>query len=313
MIKVSERDLLKIKRLNITFLTKEGQVKSVDNVDLGLANNEKMALVGETGCGKSVLAHSILQLLPENARIEGDIIYNEKNLLGLSNEEIRKIRGKEIALIPQSPSSLNPVMKIGDQIGEVIALHRGIKNKNGVLKEVRKSLELVGLEEDVFNKYPHMLSGGMRQRVLVSIGTACSPSLIIADEPTTGLDAMVKNKVVKLLEDVSSNKALLLITHDVDITRICGRIAVMYAGEIVERGKIQDVLENPLHPYTEGFLNSLPSRGLVPIKGSSPSLINPPEGCKFHPRCPYASKECRIKHPELEGDNRKVRCFYAFR
>ncbi len=299
--------LLEVKCLDTRFPTKRGEVKAVNNLDLGLMRNERMALVGETGCGKSVLAQTIMRLLPGNAKVSGSINYKNKNILELGEEELNRIRGREIGLVPQSLSSINPLMKIGNQIGEAIQPSNGKKLSN----EVKRLFDAVGLDKNLLGKYPHQLSGGMNRRVLISIGIACNPSLIIADEPTTGLDTIVKNRIIKLLEDVTSEKSLLLITHDIDVARTCENIAVMYAGEIVEKGSTEKVLNDPRHPYTKALMDSLPSRGLKPIEGSSPSLINPPKGCKFHPRCPYATRECRIEHPELRENGRDVRC-HAF-
>ncbi|MFP3910290.1 MAG: ABC transporter ATP-binding protein [Halobacteriota archaeon] len=299
--------LLELKSVDTSFPTRRGEVKAVNNLDLELMRNERMALVGETGCGKSVLAQTILRLLPGNARVNGSINYRNKNILELDEEELNRIRGREIGLVPQSLLSINPLMKIGNQIGEAIQPSNGKKLSN----KVGKLLEAVGLDKSLSEKYPHQLSGGMKRRVLISMGIACNPSLIIADEPTTGLDTIVKNRIMKLLENVTSEKSLLLITHDIDVARTCENIAVMYAGEIVERGSTREVLNDPHHPYTKALLDSLPSRGLKPIKGSSPSLINPPRGCKFHPRCPHATEECKIEHPELRENGRGVRC-HAF-
>lgn len=300
----NSKRLLEVKDVSTSFPTRRGEVKAVNNLDLELMRNERMALVGETGCGKSVLAQTILRLLPGNARVSGSINYKNKNILELGEEELNRIRGKEIGLVPQSLLSINPLMKIGNQIRE--AMHPG--NGKGLSNEVEKLLEAVGLDKNLSEKYPHQLSGGMKRRVLISVGIACNPSLIIADEPTTGLDTIVKNRIMKLLENVTSEKSLLLITHDIDVARTCENIAVMYAGEIVETGSTKKVLNDPRHPYTKALMDSLPSRGLKPISGSSPSLIDPPQGCKFHPRCPHATEECTIEHPELRENGRGVRC-----
>ncbi|MFB3763876.1 MAG: ABC transporter ATP-binding protein [Methanotrichaceae archaeon] len=305
--------LLDIINLKAHFPTSDGMVKAVDCVDLSLGERERLGLIGETGCGKTVLGMSIIRLLQPTTRIDGQILFRGKDLLKLSEEEMRRNRGKEIAMILQNPTtSLNPVLKIGDQIAEAIRLHQGLNKKEARQKAV-EVLESVRIPEASkrANQYPHELSGGMKERAMIAMGLACDPSLIIADEPTKGLDMDTKAQIVDLLKKVTARKSMLIITHDLGVAgQICDRIAVMYAGELLEEAGSKAILNHPVHPYTQGFINSLPSRGLLPIRGSSPSLIDPPHGCRFHPRCDRALDICRNKHPEmirLENDH-LVRC-----
>ena len=306
--------LLKLTHLKVHFPTQDGVVKAVNTVDLEMANGERLGLIGETGCGKTVLGMSIIRLLQPATKVEGKIVYKSKDILKLSEEEMRKIRGKEIAMILQNPTtSLNPVLKVGDQIAEAIQLHQGLDKKAAREKAV-EMLEAVKIPDASkrANEYPHEFSGGMKERVMIAMGLACDPSLIIADEPTKGLDVTIKMQIVKLMKEVTKQRAMLFITHDLGVAaEICDNIAVMYAGELVEYAKTGDIFKNPMHPYTQGFLNSLPRMGLKPIRGMSPSLIDFPSGCRFHPRCDYAKEICKTEHPEMvEKENgHHVRCF----
>jgi peptide/nickel transport system ATP-binding protein len=307
-------NLLNIHKLNTYFPTPDGLVKAVDHVDLKIADSEKVGLIGETGCGKTVLGMSIVRLLDSSAQINGRIIYRGRDILELAEEDMRSLRGREIAMILQNPTtSLNPVMRVGDQIAEGIRLHGGL-DKRAAKKRAVEILRAVMIHdaERRADQYPHEFSGGMKERAMIAIGLSCDPSIIIADEPTKGLDAKTKTQIVKLLKGVTEHKSMLMITHDLNVAAsICDRVAVMYAGEILEVGKVWDVLKNPMHPYTRGFINSLPSRGLKPIRGSSPSLIDLPSGCRFCPRCDFAMEACKFKHPEITpaDDGQSVRCF----
>jgi peptide/nickel transport system ATP-binding protein len=306
--------LLDIINLRTHFPSPDGMVKAVDAIDLQIENRERLGLIGETGCGKTVLGMSIIRLLVPSTRVQGQIMYKERDLLSLKEEDMRLLRGREIAMILQNPTmSLNPVLKVGDQIAEVIMHHRGLDKKRAKAMAV-EMLTAAMIEEPArrANQYPHELSGGMKERVMIAMGLASKPSFIIADEPTKGLDASTKTEIVRLIKDMTKGRSMLMITHDLAAAgEICDRIAVMYAGEILEEASAETILNDPHHPYTQGFIGSLPSRGLHPIPGSSPSLVNPPQGCRFHPRCPRATDLCRREHPqmiELEKGH-SFRCF----
>ncbi len=308
--------ILRISELKTCFSTPDGLVRAVDTIDLSIRERETVGLIGETGCGKTVLGLTIMRLLQSSTMVEGTILYNGTNLLEVSEAEMRKIRGEEIAIILQNPTtSLNPVMRVGEQIAEAIRLHQGLNKKDAAEKAV-EMLDAVKIPSPSrrANEYPHEFSGGMKQRVMIAMGLACNPSLIIADEPTKGLDVTIKSQIIRLLKEVTEEKAMLLITHDLGVARkLCDRIALMYAGELVECAPAGEIFDAPLHPYTIGFLGSLPRNGLVPIPGMSPSLINLPDGCRFHPRCANAKAICQKKHPgmvEVE-DGHFVRCFDA--
>jgi len=308
--------LLGIRNLKVYFYSEDGVVRAVNDVDLDIGEGETLGIIGETGCGKTILGLSILRLLSENTKVEGRILYKGEDLLKLSEDEMRKIRGKEIAMIFQNPlSSMNPVLTIGTQVAEPVELHQHLDNQNAKEKviEMLKSVRIPSPSKRV-NEYPHEFSGGMRQRAMIAMGLICMPSLIIADEPTTGLDVTIQAQIVELMKEVlkDSGTSMLLITHDLGVAaELCDYIAVMYPGEIVEYADVRNIFKNPKHPYTRGFLDSLPGRGLKPIPGISPSLINIPEGCKFHPRCSYATGRCKKERPQMKkvGEKHFVRCF----
>lgn len=306
--------LLSIRGLTTVFNCQEGKIKACNNVDLDLEPGHILGLIGETGCGKSVLGMSILRLLPSNAVSSGQIIYKNQDLLSLSPKEMRQIRGSEIGLLPQSPStSLNPVLQIGEQLTEGLRLHRGMKKEKARVTALSmlRSLGLRGFNNRYY-EYPHQLSGGMKQRVLAALSITGKPSLLIADEPTKGLDAVVRDQVVDLLRQLTreTNASLLLITHDLKVAAsLCDQIAVMYSGEIVEKGPAGQVLTCPSHPYTQGLLASLPENGLHPIPGFSPSLLEDIQGCRFYSRCLYKQDNCKrqpVTNKEVNGTN--VRC-----
>ncbi len=307
-------DILVVKDLQVHFILENTSVKAVDGVSFNVRKGENLALIGESGSGKSVLGMTILRLLPKNVRVNGKILFNGSNLLELPEEELRKIRGKEIALIPQNPAtSLNPVLKVGIQIAEPMEVHLGIDKKIAIQKVINllKFFDINPAEKRV-NEYPHQFSGGMRQRALVAMGTSTKPKLIIADEPTKGVDVTKKLRVVELFRRIKENNklSLLVITHDLPFAeKLADRIAVMYCGQIVEVREAKTFFEEPLHPYSKALLDSLPSRGLKPIKGYSPSMVNPPQGCRFHPRCEYATSKCLEEPPLISNGNNNVRCW----
>jgi len=306
--------LLRIIDLKTYFPTQDGVVKAVDTVDLKIEKEERLGLIGETGCGKTVLGFSIMRLLQPSTKIEGRILYKGKDLLTLDEEEMRGIRGTEIAMIFQNPTTyLNPVLKVGYQIAEPIQIHQKL-DKRAVKERAVEMLKAVQIPLPFkrVSEYPHQFSGGMKERAMIAMGLACKPPLIIADEPTKGLDITIKMQIIKLMKEVTKRSSMLFITHDLGAAaEICDNIAVMYAGELVEYAKTEDIFKNPMHPYTRGFLNSLPDRGLKPIRGMSPSLIDLPSGCRFHPRCDHIEEICKNWHPgmtEIEKGH-FVRCF----
>lgn len=306
--------LLDIINLRTHYSSRDGLVKAVDAVDLQIENEERLGLIGETGCGKTVLGMSIIRLLLPTAVVSGRIIYKNRDLLTLGEEEMRRLRGKEIAMILQNPTtSLNPVLKVGDQIAEVIELHQGLDKKQARSQAVKLLAKArIDQAERRAGQYPHELSGGMKERVMIAMGLASQPAFVIADEPTKGLDNRTKEEIIRLMREMTSGRSMLMITHDLTAAgEICDRIAVMYAGELLEDASTDAIFHEPIHPYTRGFIGSLPGCGLHPIPGSSPSLINPPHGCRFHPRCPQATDICKKEHPQMKELEKGhfVRCF----
>jgi oligopeptide/dipeptide ABC transporter ATP-binding protein len=298
---------------------RRGIVKAVDGVSLAIDRGENLGLVGESGCGKSVTGLSILRLVPHPGRIvAGQIIFEGQDLLGKNQEEMRKIRGGRISMIFQDPTAaLDPVFTVGDQLSEALSLHQGL-NREEVVGRAIQLLEMVGIPSAAIrlHDYPHQLSGGMRQRVMIAMALSCNPSLLIADEPTTNLDVTIQAQILELMKDLRKrfDSAILFITHDLGVVaEICDRVAVMYAGEIVESGDLEDIFYDARHPYSKGLLACLP-RGkghrLSQIGGNVPDLVDPPSGCKFHPRCPNSADSCRkMKPPSLRvGDEHFVSC-----
>ena len=306
-------NLLEITGLKVTFAIPGGNIHALDSIDLAIQSGESCAIVGESGCGKSVLGMAVMRLLPPNAIIDGNIRYRGSDLTSLDESTMRKIRGNEIAMTLQnSVMSLNPVMKIGRQVIEPLILHQEI-SPHIAKKSAIDLLQSLGIQDpgNVMTQYPHELSGGMRERILIAMSLICNPYLLIADEPTAGLDILIRNQTIDLFKRQLFKKTLLLITHDLDCAdMLCSRIIVMYAGEIVESGPTQEVLSSPRHPYTLGLLASLPSAGLHPIRGISPSPAQIPQGCRFYDRCLASSDTCSHNHPSLKVINnlRQVRC-----
>jgi peptide/nickel transport system ATP-binding protein len=306
--------LISIAGLSVRFPTRSECVRAVDEIDLEITLGDHIALIGESGCGKTVLGMAVMGLLPENARIRGAVRYRECDLLRVKDEDMQQIRGKEIAMIMQnSAGSLNPVITVGSQVAEPILIH-GVLPAKAAQAEAIRLLGAMGFNEPgrAADCYPHEFSGGMRERILVAIALACKPDIVIADEPTSGLDAQVKSQILHLIKKQMAGRTLLLITHDMGAAHfLCSRIAVMYAGEIVEEGPTHDLLSLPMHPYTQGLLSSLPSAGLHPIPGMSPSPADLPDGCRFCSRCPSATARCSTDHPPMRvRGSRRVRCFH---
>ncbi len=306
--------LLVIENLKVKFQTSLGQVQAVDGASLELGEAETLALVGETGSGKSTIAHTIFGLLPENANVRGKVFFKNKDLLLLHEKELVRLRGKEISLVMQNPAlALNPVYTIGHQITEPLIVHRHVKKANAVLvaKDLLRKLQFKG-PDSAIKAYPFEMSGGMKQRVLIGISVVLNPKIIIADEPTKGLDDRLRKMVLEELRLVREidHSSMILITHDIKAAKeVSDRIAVMYAGEIIETGVTHEFFKEPMHPYSKALLESLPERGFKPIPGVSPWMTRPPEGCKFHPRCPYTKDICSKKRPDFKTvKNRDVKC-----
>ena len=309
-------ELLRVENLRMYYKTIRGYVKAVDDVSFKLNKEDSLGLAGESGCGKTSTALAVLTLLPWNAKIiDGKIIFDGGDIAKMSDSEIRrKIRWKRISMIFQGAmNALHPTYTIGHQISEAILQHEDV-TKEEALERAEKLLGIVGLESEKIKRYPHELSGGMKQRVVTAMALACNPDLVIADEPTTALDVIVQAQVLKVMKELQQKLKLswILITHDLSmITETCNRLGIMYAGKIVEYGDLKQLYEEPLHPYTEKLLAAFPSitgpkRGLSSIPGSPPDLLRPPPGCRFHPRCPYAKEICRKEEPAiLSVDNKE--------
>jgi len=315
------KSLLEVRNLNISFLSSSKKINVVRDLDFYIRESEVFGLVGESGCGKSLTALAIMGLLPENAIAEGAIFLKGQNLLSLDNESMRRLRGKEISMIFQEPmTSLNPVLTIGYQISEVLTTHLGISKKEAIERsiELLKAVKIPSPEIRI-KEYPHQMSGGMRQRVMIAMAIACKPSLLIADEPTTALDVTIQSQILSLLQNLREEMgmSLLLITHDLGIiSENADRVAIMYAGRLFEVSSTDELFTNPLCPYTRGLLESLPvQRGipLKPIPGFVPRPDALPEGCKFSDRCRFSIPECKEREPELEEITRGhlVRCLRA--
>ncbi len=315
--------VIEVKGLKTYFKVEEGLVTAVDGVDFELSAKETLAIVGESGSGKSVTALSILRLIqePPGKIAAGEILYQGRDLLKLTDREIRKIRGNEISMIFQEPmSSLNPVFTVGKQISEVVVVHQKLSKKEAGLRAI-ELIKLVGIPnpEKCMKNYPHQLSGGMRQRIMIAIALACKPKILIADEPTTALDVTIQSQILKLMQDLKNklDTAIIIITHDLGVVaQLADNIMIMYAGKAVEYGDTKSIYKNPFHPYTEGLLDSIPKinenlKRLKIIEGTVPGPFDLPKGCKFSTRCKYVMDICRKKEPEylLLNNNRKVRCW----
>jgi oligopeptide transport system ATP-binding protein len=315
--------LLEIKDLKTSFFTYAGEVKAVDGVSFQVDTGDAVAIVGESGCGKSVTAFSIMRLLQHPGKItSGNIYFKGKDLTGYSEKEMRSVRGNEIGMIFQDPmTSLNPVLSIKRQLTESLILHKGMSIGQATSKAL-ELMKLVGIPspEERLNQYPHQFSGGMRQRVMIAMALSCEPQLLIADEPTTALDVTIQAQILELMKDLKQklDTSIILITHDLGVVAgICRKVIVMYAGKIVEKGSLHEIYYQPRHPYTWGLLNSVPrldedsKQKLVPIWGQPPDLLAPPAGCRFAPRCQYAMKVCETEAPSdyRISDSHQVSCW----
>ena len=315
-------EILRVEDLQTHFFTEDGVVRAVDGVSFSLRRGETMGLVGESGCGKSVTSLSIMRLIGQPGRIlNGRIWFGGKDLITLSEDEMCKIRGDRISMIFQQPGScLNPVFRVGDQISEVLMLHRGM-SRDQALKRSVELLSMVGIPaaKRRAQSYPHEMSGGMCQRVMIAMALACEPELLIADEPTTALDVTIQAQILELMKDLKANfnTAIILITHALGVVaEMADHISVMYAGKIVEEAEVNALYDNPKHPYTQGLLASIPVLGQVKdrldvIPGSVPSLRNLPPGCRFANRCPHVMDICRREEPQLFAlpESRTSRCW----
>ena len=315
--------LIKVQNLKTYFYMEDEVVPAVDGVSFTINEGETLGIVGESGCGKSVTALSILRLIPQppGKIVEGNVFLRDVDLLTLSESEMRKVRGNEISMIFQEPmTSLNPVFKVGDQIAEAIRLHQGL-DKNAAWRKSIDALASIGIPSprDRVNDYPHQMSGGMRQRVMIAMAISCNPSLLIADEPSTALDVTIQAQILDLMRQLQNElrMSILLITHDLGvIAEMARNVAVMYAGLIVESADVTQIFERPLHPYTQGLLNSIPKlvgggERLTAIDGVVPDPTHLPPGCRFEPRCKYAVEQCKheIPAPEYLEPEHLVRCF----
>lgn len=319
---MSEENILEIKDLRTSFFVDDFEIKAVDGVSFKLPKGKTIGIVGESGSGKSITALSILRLLDHPGKVTGgEIIFKGRDLTKLSDKEIRNIRGNEISVIFQEPmTSLNPVYTIGQQIRETLKVHQGLGKEKGTQKAI-ELLKLVGIPspESRVKQYPHELSGGMRQRVMIAMALACNPDLLIADEPTTALDVTIQAQILELINDLQDRlgMSVIMITHDLGVVaETCDYVAVMYCGKVVEYQDVKSLFKNPRHPYTIGLLKSIPRHDidvdeLEPIKGTVPSPTEMPKGCRFAPRCPFATDLCAEELPSLdhiEGES-EVRCW----
>ena len=315
------KELLRIEDLEIRYETDDGVVYALNGVSLHVKEGETLGLVGETGAGKTTLAKGILRLIqtPPGRIVNGKVYFDGKDILAMSDHDLHEVRGNAISMVFQDPmTSLNPVMTVGEQIEEVIAVHNSNLSKEEIRERAIAMLKKVGISADRIDEYPHQFSGGMKQRVIIAIALACNPKLLLADEPTTALDVTIQAQVLDMIRKLKTemNTAMILISHDLGVVaQTCDRVAIIYAGRIVETGNLRDIYKNPKHPYTIGLLDSIPSltkdaKRLKPIKGLMPDPTDLPPGCPFAPRCNYATAACSEAVPELadRGNGHLVRC-----
>ncbi|MDO4296271.1 MAG: ABC transporter ATP-binding protein [bacterium] len=315
--------ILQVKNLHVHYVTDDEEVRAVNGISFDLAKGESLGFVGETGAGKTTTALAIMQLIPDPPGLitEGEILFKGQNLIFNSDKENQKIRGNGISMIFQDPmTALNPIMTVGEQLTEVVMRHQKL-GKAEAQKRVKEMLEVVGVKADRFNDYPHQFSGGMKQRVVITMALICNPDLLIADEPTTALDVTIQAQVLDIMMQLREKykMAMILITHDLGVVaETCDRVAIVYAGEIVEIGTVEEVYLHPKHPYTKGLFDSIPkidedTEKLVPIDGMMPNMAELPEGCYFHPRCRYCKDVCKKQAPKLSGEGHKCKCHFPLK
>jgi peptide/nickel transport system ATP-binding protein len=314
--------ILSVEDLTMHYTTREGDISAVNDVSFTLEEGKSLGLVGESGCGKTSVAICLLKLLPDNAYIKGGRIWMaDTDLVSLSDEEMRKFRWNRISMVFQAAmNSLNPVYKVGEQIVEAMQEHFSVISLEQARDRVAQLFEMVGIDPTMIDRYPHEFSGGMRQRAVIAMALSCNPDVIIADEPTTALDVIVQDRVLRKLEEIQRhlNMAMIYISHDIAvIAEVSDRIGVMYAGRMAELASAVEVFERPLHPYTHALMGAFPSikgpkKTLTTLPGEPPDLLNPPPGCRFHPRCPYATEICQQKVPPFKdyGGGHLAACWH---
>ena len=324
MAQQEKKCILQVKNLHVHYITDEEEVFAVNGISFDLDEGDSIGLVGETGAGKTTTAMAIMQLVPDPPGVitEGEILFQGRDMILNTDAENQKIRGNGISMIFQYPmTALNPTMTVGDQLIEVLRRHNKSMSKAEAKKQAIEMLEMVGVKAERFNDYPHQFSGGMKQRVVITMALLCNPDLLIADEPTTALDVTIQAQVLDIMRNLREkfHMGLIMITHDLGVVaETCDKVAIIYAGEVVEAGSVTEVYLNPRHPYTRGLFDSIPkldedSTRLIPIEGMTPNMAEPPTGCYFHPRCKYCQERCRTQSPEMvqmAGGTHRFKCFY---
>lgn len=316
------RPILSVEHLTMNYKTRKGNVSAIDDVSFTLEKGQSLGLVGESGCGKTSLAFALMRLLPDNALVvQGKILLDGNDLLALSDDAMRKVRWNHVSMVFQAAmNALNPVYTVGDQIIEALELHERSISKSAAKERVLELFDFVGIDHSFIDRYPHQFSGGMRQRAVIAMALACRPELIIADEPTTALDVIVQDRILKKLKEIQDkfDMSMIYVSHDIAvIAEVSDKIAVMYAGRMAELGPVLEIFDRPLHPYTNLLLGAFPSiigerKPLTTIEGEPPNLLDPPKGCRFHPRCAYATEICRQEQPAWEdkGHGHYVACWH---
>ena len=324
MAQQEKKCILQVKNLHVHYITDEEEVFAVNGISFDLDEGDSIGLVVETGAGKTTTAMAIMQLVPDPPGVitEGEILFQGRDMILNTDAENQKIRGNGISMIFQDPmTALNPTMTVGDQLIEVLRRHNKSMSKAEAKKQAIEMLEMVGVKAERFNDYPHQFSGGMKQRVVITMALLCNPDLLIADEPTTALDVTIQAQVLDIMRNLREkfHMGLIMITHDLGVVaETCDKVAIIYAGEVVEAGSVTEVYLNQRHPYTRGLFDSIPkldedSTRLIPIEGMTPNMAEPPTGCYFHPRCKYCQERCRTQSPEMvqmAGGTHRFKCFY---